>query len=67
MQPAAEQGLALKQPSFARQIGEYGLDNVLGKMRVAAGAPEGDGINEIDVAAYQFPKRRLGSGFGVIA
>ena len=63
MQPAAEHGLALERAGFAREIGEHGLDNVLGEVRVAAGAPERDGINEIDVTADEFPKRRLGPLF----
>src|SRR5439155_22903080 len=66
VQPAAEHRFATQGSGFARQIGEYGLDNVLREMRVAAQTPKRHRVNQIDVTGNQFAEGRVGAPFSVI-
>jgi len=67
MEPAAQHRLVAQRPAFAREIGEDGLDDVLGKMQVVAGAADRHRVNEIDVTGDEFPEGRLRSVLRVIA
>ena len=67
MEPAAQHRLVAQRAGFAREISEYGLDDVLGKMRAVAGAADRDRVNQIDITGDEFPEGRLRSVLCVIA
>ena len=47
------------------EVGEDGLDDVLGQVGVAADAPQRGAEDQPDVALDELPERRFGTGFGV--
>ena len=66
MQPAGQDGPVGQLPGILRQGHKHALRHVLGEMRVAD-HPQGGGINEVNVPAHQFGKRRLRPPLGIIA
>ena len=66
MQPAGQDGTVRELPGILRQGHERALRHVLGQVRVANHAQRG-GIDEVNVPAHQFGKRRFGAALGVIA
>ena len=67
VESATQHRLLSQRAAFAREIGEDGLDDVFGKMRVVAGAADRHRVNEIDLTGDEFPEGRLRTVFRVIA
>ena len=66
MQPAGQDGPVRELPGIPRQGHEHTLRHVLGQVRIADHA-HGGGIDQVNVPAHQFGKRRFGAALGVIA
>ena len=66
MQPAGQDGAVRELPGILRQRHKHTLRHVLGQVRIANHAQRG-GIDEVNVPAHQFGKRRFRPAPGVIA
>ena len=62
VQPATEHHVLRQRPRLGRQRHEHGLGHVLSRLRIPADQPEGGRIDQVEVAADEFPEGGFRAG-----